>query len=495
MSKEGLLGQLEFRHRVASGAYRVELAGIYDVDSAASGVLRDEFRGSVKTEGRFAINNWWNWGWDATFETDDTFRRFYKLDSTAVTERTSRLYLEGINNRNYFSANLYRFEDLQTGNNADAESDVHPVIDYNYIFGSPVIGGELSFDANIVSLSRNDNGGDQNKAVIEAQWRRQLVDGLGQVFTPFVRARGDVYSISDDVSGAGGTPTNTDEREARGLLTAGLQYSYPFVAHTAWASHVVEPVGQIIVRGGSIERNAVPDEDAQSLVFDNTLLFEADKFSGYDRVETGTRANVGLRYTLQAYNGGYIRAVFGQSIHLADSNPFDAGSGLETDQSDFVAGLNVAPNANLTLVAQARFDNETFDIRRQDIGANVNYGPVNIAANYAFEQAVAGNLLSRSEEEIVLDASVQVAEFWSVFGGVRYDLQNDIDLRSTLGVQYADDCLVLAVSYSESNIADRDVDPDRTLMVRFELKQLGGSSFSTDVIDTLVADGTGLNAT
>jgi len=65
MSKQGLLAQLEFRHRVASGSYRFELAGIYDQNSFASGTSQDEFRGSIKTEGRFALNNWWHWGWDS----------------------------------------------------------------------------------------------------------------------------------------------------------------------------------------------------------------------------------------------------------------------------------------------------------------------------------------------------------------------------------------------------------------------------------------------
>ncbi len=35
----------------------------------------------------------------------------------------------------------------------------------------------------------------------------------------------------------------------------------------------------------------LPNEDAQSFVFDATNLFDRDKFSGYDRIEGGTRAN------------------------------------------------------------------------------------------------------------------------------------------------------------------------------------------------------------
>ena len=61
----------------------------------------------------------------------------------------------------------------------------------------------------------------------------------------------------------------------------------------------------------------LPDEDAKSLVFDDTNLFEWNKFSGYDRIETGTRANVGLQYTFQANDGGYARILAGESYQLA----------------------------------------------------------------------------------------------------------------------------------------------------------------------------------
>ena len=59
--------------------------------------------------------------------------------------------------------------------------------------------------------------------------------------------------------------------------------------------------------------DGLPNEDAKSLIFDDTNLFEVDKFSGYDRIETGTRANVGLQYTFQANGGGYARILAGQS--------------------------------------------------------------------------------------------------------------------------------------------------------------------------------------
>ena len=88
------------------------------------------------------------------------------------------------------------------------------------------------------------------------------------------------------------------------------------MAHTRLASHVIEPTAQIIVRPNRIDQRRTAGRGCQEPGVRRHLLFDIDKFSGYDRFETGTRANVGMQYTFQANNGLYARAVFGQSFHL-----------------------------------------------------------------------------------------------------------------------------------------------------------------------------------
>ena len=47
-----------------------------------------------------------------TLESDDTFRRFYKLDNMLLTDRVNKVFLEGISDRNYFGMELYHFGGL-----------------------------------------------------------------------------------------------------------------------------------------------------------------------------------------------------------------------------------------------------------------------------------------------------------------------------------------------------------------------------------------------
>jgi LPS-assembly protein len=225
-------------------------------------------------------------------------------------------------------------------------------------------------------------------------------------------------------------------------------------------------------------------------VFDDTILFDIDKFSGYDRIETGTRANVGVRYTAQLPNGAYARAVFGESYQLAGQNSFDLNSGLGTTNSDYVSALYLQAASYLSLSAQARFDQQTFDVKRTDLGSTANVGPVDLAVNYA---EVAPEVLTtttdqKNQQEILGKAALSLTDSWALLGSLRYDLQNSQLISDGVGLRYQDDCLTLAVVYQQSNIQDGDIQPDQSVMVSLALKYLGSYQFATDPSGLLGSD-------
>ena len=94
------------------------------------------------------------------------------------------------------------------------------------------------------------------------------------------------------------------------MPTVGLEYRYPFINVQPWGTTTIEPIAQVIIRPNETYAGRLPNEDAQSMVFDASNLFSVDKFSGYDRVEGGGRANVGVQATTQFDRGGTI------NVHL-----------------------------------------------------------------------------------------------------------------------------------------------------------------------------------
>lgn len=495
-TRAGQMMKSEWRHRLANGFYKVDLAGAYD-DTPQDGLPTDrKLRGSLVTKGNFELGSFWNFGWDATVESDDKFRRFYKLDDVDSTDRASQIYLTGQGERSYMSVRTYQFGGLVVSDDESSNSWVHPIVDYNYILNNPVLGGEVSFNANATSLSRDDAIFDpllgwqndwrhvsenSNRVSADIGWRREMIDPLGQVITPFALARGDVYQFSDP-------ELDEDKTYTRGTANAGVEYRYPFIASLGGGAHVIEPIGQVMYRPDTDKlQDRLPNEDAQSLVFDDTLLFDTDKFSGYDRLETGARANVGLRYTFNLPSGGNVRAVVGQSYHLDGDNPFPEASGLETARSDVVSGLYFEPSQHFGLIAQGRFDQGDFSLRRTDMHTWMNYGPFNIAASY-IKQVPKLDISSSDPnsligEEIAVSAGVALIDNWSLIGNVRYDIEEKFVERHGLGLRYADECFMFGLEYDRTTAVDGNVEPDTTVAVRFEFKHLGGFETKTDVND------------
>ena len=147
--------------------------------------------------------------------------------------------------------------------------------------------------------------GTYTRVTAEAQWRRSFTDPVGQIWTPFAILRADAInaSISNQPGVSNFLPVG-DTQALRVMPTVGLEYRYPFINVQPWGSTTIEPIAQIILRPNETYAGKLPNEDAQSLVFDASNLFSVDKFSGYDRVEGGGRANVGVQATTQFDRGG-----------------------------------------------------------------------------------------------------------------------------------------------------------------------------------------------
>ncbi|NJM36082.1 MAG: LPS-assembly protein LptD, partial [Rhodomicrobium sp.] len=304
----------------------------------------------------------------------------------------------------------------------------------------------------------------------------------------FHAARADVYkttSFDDLIS----SPDPEDGTTAfRGSALAGLEYRYPFVKNTPNATHIVEPIAQVIARPDIEDQGDIPNEDARSLVFDDTLLFDIDKFSGYDRIETGTRANVGVQYSIQSADGWNARVVAGQSYQLAGENPFGEDTGLSRSNSDYVAGVYLDLSKNLQLISQIRLDEESLELKREDLQLTGSFGPFLASANYVNAQAQPTLGFDEDREEVAGLAAIQLAENWTLFGDIRYDVENDEIIRNSVGLKYADECFMLSVTYVESNIEDGEIRPDQTVLVRYDLLQLGSSQSKTDAIGTFSSE-------
>lgn len=273
------------------------------------------------------------------------------------------------------------------------------------------------------------------------------------------------------------------------MATAGLELRWPVLFSFSSGSHILEPMAQVFARPDEpyADTLGIPNEDAQSFVFDATTLFERDKFSGYDRIEGGTRANVGMRYSGSFNNGWTTNALFGQSYQLAGRNSFDspdlvnvgAYSGLETTDSDFVGLVGFATPFGLSSSVSARLDEQTAEVRRAELKAGYNTSALSLTAQYAFIQAQPLYGFANDRREVTLGASVRFHENWRTFGSGTYDFESGVVTRDAVGFAYDDECFTYAMTMSQKRDPLKVQEDERTFGFNISFRTLGDFGSTT----------------
>jgi LPS-assembly protein len=525
LTRQGFLGQVEFRHRLSNGEYAVRIAGVSQSDPNAFDLNspgRRDLRGGINTTGEFYLNQDWTLGWNATLLSDRTFTRDYGVLNDDTSDTISTIHLTGIRDRNYFEARASYYQILtnQAGMSTDEAArynqDRQPIvgeIDSKKYADNPVFGGELSVTTNATALHRGEddpftyNGlapdyfsgtaGNYFRVTKQVDWQRRFIGPMGQVITPFAYLRGDAFYLDGQTTAATTAGLTSDSTAFRVMPAVGVDWSLPILVQTPHSTSIIEPRAQLIVRPDEMDAGVLPNNDAQSLVFDASNLFDHDKFSGYDRVEGGTRLNLGVHYNGSFDNGAVVDATFGQSFHLAGTNPYAttdiAGvggtvgglsnglTGLESDQSDYVGGVALDTGLGPRITASGRFDNADFALNRGEIAATAALGPVSASTSYLYLRNNPYSSTLAPASVVRGAASLNLTENWRAFGTMIYDINGGTIAGNSLGLAFDNDCLTFSVAYNETRAGYSDLTPGSWVTFRLQLRTLGDSSVQTNL--------------
>ena len=169
-TKQGPLLRGEWRQRFEDGDLTIRGAEIDQLDKnyfirsdgSTTPGYRD-WRSSIESSGHFALSPQWMWGWDALGVSDASFFQDYKIvplqsKSTdpllnALDVGVNQLYLMGRGDRSFFDIRGIHYYGFSQFDYQGELPVVLPVIDYNYTFDQPVLGGELSTASNFLISS------------------------------------------------------------------------------------------------------------------------------------------------------------------------------------------------------------------------------------------------------------------------------------------------------------------------------------------------------
>jgi LPS-assembly protein len=488
----------------------------------------------------------------------------------------SQLYATRQDNQSYFSVAALSFQSLRAsvtdvGKTAITQSNdtgqAFPVaipLEERYDPTQPVLGGRLRFTGSAVALIRNNpviditdpNGliaagpqpytyhglvqtarptatpddlvssltyRDSRSANLEANWQSTYTFTSGIRVQPFADARFDYFSINDGTlqtsildatlpTGVASITTPAKTNDTRGLGSVGANFSWPFLKPLWGGSLVLEPLAQLVYANRvKLDKN-VPNEDSVSFEYDETNLFALNRFSGYDLAEGGARANIGARATLDLTGGRSASLMFGRTFRTQSDLVFLPQSGLQGTSSDWVTAASVTPIAGFTVFNRARFDGESWRVRREEAGANFSFGRLSASVRYLYEQSglvqvgctnytilggqnycpspFSANTLVVADSSVigrVENAEISGSWFFTKNWGVTANATHDFIGYETnsqyhpvwpmaqFGLTYLDDCVRVDLIYTHDETYSATIGPSNSIALRLTLTTLGGT--------------------
>jgi len=451
-----LLG--EYRHRLADGGMWMQ-GSFGENPNGGVGGTKAQIYGHLFGEGRFTISPRWQWGFDTQVTSNDTYLKRYNI--WQYDRLINDLFVVAENGRSRFAVTGYAFQGLRATDNNRTFPIALPLVEYTYIPLHKWAGGQFRVDVNSVALSRDIGTNDQRLSA-EARWRLPVVASDGELWTLQFDARGDLYHTDTPA------PLPSDSHFiGRGLPYVALDWRWPFIATGKGArSFVVEPIAQVVAAPYAGSQANIPNEDSLNLEIDENNIFSFDQVPGYDLVESGPRANFGVRAEAR-FASGYVEALLGQTFRLKNDPIFTAGTGLTGTASDIVGRFSIKFSPYFDLTHRIDIDEQTGTVRRNEVYLTGNYGRSSTQISY-IELAPTLGLAAREEVNAQMD--VNFYENWQAFAAIRRDMIANQTVDNEFGIGYEDECLGISVAYRRKYISDRDLPPSTSIILRLNLK-------------------------
>jgi len=236
---------------------------------------------------------------------------------------------------------------------------------------------------------------------------------------------------------------------------------------------VLEPIAQVILAPDAKANPNIPDEDSQVFTFDETNLFSADRFDGYDLYDGGDRLNLAGRATFDWGDGESARILIGRSFRSDDTNIYPVNTGLDGHASDWVIAGDATPVAGLSLFGRALLaDNGTAET--QEVGIDYAYDRVQGYVRYETDNTQPTGPIANIE----VATDVFVTEHWGFsVVGVR-DIQEDAWRLGEFGVIYKDDCIRVEVVWEREDTTEGQLGPSNAVFLRLKLATLGEQGYN-----------------
>ena len=465
------LGLLDYKGLFTEGEINVHSSLTRDKDGTKQGHIKADFE--------YDPNDTWRFTGQYYRTTSDTYFRRYKIDGITETDSylTSFVGGEYYGNRLQGKAELLNFQSLYESVSPKSIPVVLPVVQLDYASAPLMDNGLYAFSELSSALINNREHFKSNRVSLTQGFRLPYISSWGMTAEMEGKVRGDGYFIDTGNYDIAGRARNDSYTTGRIFPQAVLTMGYPLINPGKNVTQIVEPIVQVVVGPNGGNKDEIPNEDSSVFDFSDTNLFSSNRFSGYDRVESGTRINYGVKWSIYNYGKDRsLQALIGQTFVMHDDNELTDVMGYDNHFSNYIGRLRLN-HKWATLSYRFRMNQRDFHARKNDLRVEVGSSPLRLGVSYLFQDAYQlGQQKFGEHKEVSFFGSAKLTKNFSLEGRYRYNLRRNRKgpLKSEALLRYDNECVTFDLSVSKSFTQDRNYRGNTSFNFRLYLKTLGG---------------------
>lgn len=436
------------------------------------------WRGHIRSDGRFDLDDNWRTGFDLARASDKTYieryrirQRFRFIEQDALT---SRAFVEGFQDRGYAVVNAFAFQGLRPEDDPSRSPLALPAAVYSWVGEPGRTGGRFTLDASAVSIYR-DRDVRAQRATVLGGWALPYTTRSGEIYTLSAHLQTDAFHAGNAAYGTRDAFQPSENGfSARALPQIGMSWRLPLIRRDGDLRTIVEPIAAVYVAPNAGSQRSLPNEDSRGLTFDDTNLFRLNRFSGQDRLESGQRLVMGVNTDMQSSVGQRMSVFVGQQYRMNPDTALPVGSGADTRFSDFVGRVLVVPHPWASASYRFQIDDRSREVLRSIAGFSLGPSALRYGLTHArIDRSIQPTAL-RSINQLSQSVTARFDEVWRVSGRVVQSLGSDRGvLLAGATLIYEDDCFLWGLDLTRRNIGRADIPPDTALLFRFGFRNLG----------------------
>ncbi|SES88534.1 LPS-assembly protein [Paracoccus homiensis] len=427
---------LELRYRQAFARGEMEWNGAVTRDD----IREDETRGYLFGAGRFDLPRGYTLGFQVQAASDRAYLLDY--DVSDADRLWSGLTLERVTRDKLVFARVGNYHSLRDDeDNSTSPTQIGDALWINR-FSPRLIGGEGALEWSVHAHRRPSDtdidGRDVVRGSLGVDWRRSEILPGGVVAAALMGFDADIYHVAQD--------SNYEDLTARAEPMVGVELRWPLMGQSRNASHIVEPVAQILWSPNG-DDDDIPNEDSRLIEFDEGNLFSADRFPGWDARETGLRANLGVSWTRIAPTGWSLGVTAGRVFRADADNQFPASSPLSGRRSDWLLSATYDSGTGLAIANRALFD-DSFSTSRNELRIGWLREDLQVSAGHIWIASDEAEDRDTDTSELTAEIGWQIAPGWWGNAETRYDFAADSAQMAALDVTYRNECIAVEMGLS-----------------------------------------------